>query len=95
VASATLPSAGFLEVRADQGGAPGRLLAVSDLLPAGTASDLALELNEALTGDATLWVRMRIDFDGDGALAEGDPIALTDAGRRAQASLTYTFVEEN
>jgi hypothetical protein len=95
VASATLPSAGFLELRADQGGAPGRLLMVSDLLPAGTATDVGLELADALTGDATLWVRVRIDFDGDGTLAEGDPIALTEEGRRAQASLAYTFVEEN
>jgi hypothetical protein len=90
----TLPSAGFLELRIDRGGAPGRLLVVSDLLPAGTATDVDLELDPALAEDTTLWIRVRIDFDGDGGLAEGDPFALTEAGRRAQASLAYTFVEE-
>ncbi len=95
IASATLPSPGFLEVRADEGGSPGWRLAVSELLPTGTATDVELELREALAADAVLWVRVRIDLDGDGAVGEDDPIALTAAGRRAQASLAFTFVEED
>lgn len=94
VASVTLPSPGFLEVRIDEAGTPGRRLALSTLLPTGTTTAVDLELREALTGDAPLLVRVRIDLDGDGAVGEDDPIALTAAGRRAQASLAYTFVEE-
>jgi hypothetical protein len=95
VASASLPSPGFLEVRADDAGSPGPRLAVSGLLPAGASTRIQIELAQALGGDAVLWVRVRIDFDGDGVLGADDPIALTEEGRRAQASLSYSFVEED
>ena len=93
VASVTLPSAGFLELRLDQGGSPGRVLLVSDLLPAGTATGVDFEFAAALDADTIFWVRVRIDFDGNGALDEADPIALTAEGRRAQASFDFTFVQ--
>lgn len=91
VASAVLPSPGFVEIRLE--GSPGRRLAVSDLLPMGTTGDLSIELSDPLTADAVLLVRVRIDLDGDGALGEDDPVALTEGGSRAQASVEYTFVE--
>jgi hypothetical protein len=93
VASVTLPSGGFLELRVDQDGSPGRVVLVSDLLPAGTATDVDFEFATALDADATFWVRVRIDFDGNGELDDEDPIALTDEGKRAQASFEFTFVE--
>ncbi len=93
VASVTLPSAGFLELRVDLDGSPGRVLLVSDLLPAGTTADVEFELATALDADATFWVRVRIDFDGNGALDDQDPIAMTDDAKRAQASFDFTFVE--
>ena len=93
VASVTLPSAGFLELRVDLGGSPGRVLLVSDLLPAGTTADVEFEFATALDADATFWVRVRIDFDGNGALDDQDPIAMTDDAKRAQASFDFTFVE--
>jgi len=95
VASVTLPSPGFVEVRADSGGSLGRRLAVSELLPAGTSTGLEIELPEALEADAVLWVRVRIDFDGDGALGEEDPHALDAAGQSVRDPLAYTFVEED
>jgi hypothetical protein len=95
VASVSLPSPGFLEVRADSGGSPGRRLAWSELLPSGTASAVAIELRGALAADAVLWVRVRIDLDGDGAIGEGDPNALDEAGRTVEASLAYTVAEED
>ena len=93
VASVTLPSAGFLELRVDLDGSPGRVLLVSDLLPVGTTTDVEFEFATALDADATFWVRVRIDFDGNGELDDPDPIALTDEGKRAQASFEFTFVE--
>ncbi len=95
VALVSLPSPGFLEIRRDDAGSPGRRLATSDLLPAGTSTRVKVELSQALAGDAVLWVRVRIDFDGDEALGSGDPIASTDEERRAQASFSYTFLEED
>jgi hypothetical protein len=94
VASITLPSPGFVELRVDQAGSPGRVLQVSDLLPAGTSTGVDFEFETALEADAVFWVRVRIDFDGDGELDEEDPIALTDDGRRAQESFQFTFVAE-
>jgi hypothetical protein len=73
-----LPSAGFVEILADDGGLPGTRLAVSALLQAGQAADVAVMLDPALTGDATLWARLWIDYDGDGVLSDGDVPALTD-----------------
>ena len=93
VASVTLPAAGFLELRIDQAGSPGRVLLVSDLLPAGTSIDVEFEFETALDADAVFWVRVRIDFDGNGELDEEDPIGLTDEEKRAQDSFAFTFVE--
>ncbi|HUU61970.1 MAG TPA: hypothetical protein VMX37_06255 [Acidimicrobiia bacterium] len=93
VASVTLPSPGFLEVRIDSGGSPGRRLAVSELLPTGTSTDVEIELGRALAADAVLWVRVRIDFDGDGAAGDEDRNALDAAGQTVKVSLAYTLVE--
>lgn len=95
VASVALPSAGFLELRLDQGGAPGRVVLVSDLLPAGSSTGVDFAFDTALAADAVFWVRARIDFDGDGELDADDPIALTEEGQQAQASFQFTFVEED
>ena len=94
VGSVTLPSPGFVEVRADDGGTPGRRLGLSDLLPTGTVTGLEIELDDALAADAVLWVRVRIDLDGDEDLGTEDPVALDDDGRRVLSSLSYTFTEE-
>lgn len=94
VASVSLPAAGFLELRIDQAGSPGRVLMVSDLLPAGTSTGLDFEFETALDADAVFWVRVRIDFDGNGELDEEDPIGLTDDDKRAQDSFQFTFIEE-
>jgi len=94
VASVTLPSPGFLEVRADDAGSPGPRLARSDLLPTGTTTDVEIELTEPLAADALLWVRVRIDVDGDGDIGTDDSVALDTAGRRVLASFDYTFVED-
>jgi hypothetical protein len=95
VASVTLPAPGFLELRFDQAGSPGRVLAVSDLLPAGTSTDVKFTFDPALEADAVFWIRVRIDFDGNQDLGEDDPIGLTENDRRAQASFSFTFVPED
>ena len=94
VATVTLPAAGFLEVRADVDGDPGRLLGISDLLPRGTATDVEITLDAPLEADARLWVRVRIDFDEDRTLSQGDSFGLTESGSRAARSFDYTLPAE-
>ena len=88
----TLPSAGFVEILADAAGTPGARLAVSSLRQAGQLNDLAMTLDTPLTADATLWVRVWIDYDEDGTLSSGDLTALTGlGGDPVQASFAVTF----
>jgi hypothetical protein len=90
VHSATLPAPGFLTVQADEGGIPGGVLGVSALLPAGTTDGVSIDLSPALASDATVWVSVRVDFDGSGTLGDADPVALTGAGAPAQVGVIYT-----
>ena len=77
VASVTLPSAGFIAVHADADGGPGAVIGHSDLLPAGTSTDVVVTLDAAMTASATVWPMVHIDLDGDGVY-DFDPPALID-----------------
>ena len=66
IASVTLPAPGFVAVHADADGAPGPVIGHSELLPAGTSTDVVVTLDEALTSSTTLWPMIHIDLDGDG-----------------------------
>lgn len=86
-----LPSAGFVEVLADDGGRPGATIAVSELRQPGRYPDFAVALDDPLADDATLWVRVWIDYDQDGQLSAGDLVALTEVGGDAvEASFAVT-----
>jgi hypothetical protein len=93
VASATFPRPGFLDVRLDENGVPGRSVARSDLVVAPTVADFEITLDDPLDADATLWAQVRIDFDEDGEIGEGDRIGLTEDGATAETRFSYTFVE--
>lgn len=86
-----LPSAGFVEVLLDADGSPGERIAVSGARVAGTYEDVTLELEDALTEETTLWLRVIIDFDEDGVPSDTDRFGLvTIDGDRARATFTYT-----
>lgn len=76
VASVTLPAGGFVAVRADVDGAPGKILGVSALLAEGTTGDVIVDLDEPLTESGAYWATAYVDRDGDGRLRLGieDPI---------------------
>ena len=93
VAAATFASPGFIEVLADRNGIPGSLLARSDLVTQATVSDVEITLDETLTADTTIWLRLVIDFDQDRALSATDLIGLDEDGRPAQTSFDYTYIE--
>jgi hypothetical protein len=88
--SVTLPAPGFLVLKTNAAGAPGAVVAVSDLLELGT-SDVVFPFDPALTEDATFWVEVRIDFDGNGELDEDDPLGITAADDPAQTSFLVTL----
>ena len=89
--TATVPAPAFVVLRADAGGSPGGVVAVSGLLPLG-ATGVTFDLDPAIESDTTFWVSVHIDFDGDGEFGD-DPVGLDDAGNPAEASLLVTLPE--
>lgn len=78
VASVDLPTEGYIVVHADADGSPGPLLGWSDLLPAGTSTDVTVTLNAPLDGDATVWPMAHVDADGDHVYEFMPPDETTD-----------------
>ena len=90
-----LPSPGFVEILVDAGGAPGVRLGVSELRQPGQLTDVTVTLEEALTEDTTLWVRLWIDYDESGELSAGDLQVLDDrGGDPVETSFEVTIAEE-
>jgi hypothetical protein len=97
VDSVTLPAAGFVAIRADADGAPGEIIGLSELLEAGTTTDLEIAFDETAVFTNVYWVSVYVDRDGDGILAvEGpnavDRAALTAGGLEAAAGVEITIV---
>ena len=91
----SLPAGGFIEILADADGEPGEVLGTSGLLQAGAQTVLEIELDEPLTEDTTLWIRIRIDFEEDGDIDPDDPIGKDEDGDEVEVEIVYTVVEEN
>ena len=66
IASVTLPSPGFIAVHSNADGAPGPVIGHSELLPAGTSTDVVITLDQSLTETGLLFPMAHIDVDGDG-----------------------------
>lgn len=66
VASVTLPSPGFVAIHGNDDGGPGAVVGHSELLPAGTSTDVVVTLDEPLTATDLLFPMVHIDFDQDG-----------------------------
>lgn len=66
VASVTLPAQGFIAVHGNADGGPGPVVGHSDLLPAGTSTDVMVTLDEPLTSTDLLFPMAHIDMDEDG-----------------------------
>ena len=95
VASVTLPAPGFIAVHSDADG-PGAVIGHSDLLPAGTSTDVVVILDVALTGSATVWPMVHIDSDGDGVYDFAPPDVVDDLpGLTAGGDVAVIPVEIN
>ena len=66
VASVTLPSPGFIAVHSNADGGPGPVIGHSELLPAGTSTDVAVTLDEPLAATDLLFPMAHIDVDRNG-----------------------------
>ncbi|MDX1468693.1 MAG: hypothetical protein R3258_05080 [Acidimicrobiia bacterium] len=66
VASVTLPAPGFIAVHGNAGGSPGPIIGNSNLLPAGTSTDVVVQLDPPLTATDLLFPMAHIDMDEDG-----------------------------
>ncbi|MFV1999274.1 MAG: hypothetical protein ACC654_02815 [Acidimicrobiia bacterium] len=66
VQSVNLPSPGFIAIHADNGGSPGPVIGNSDLLPAGSSSDVSVTLDTPLDGTSIVWPMVHVDSDSDG-----------------------------
>jgi hypothetical protein len=89
----TLPAPGFVVLRADDGGEPGEIIAVSDLLPDGTTSEVVFTFEEPLEDGTVLWARIQIDLDGSGEFDRTEPNGQTEGGGRAETSFVVTLAE--
>lgn len=61
-----LPADGFIAVHGDGGGSPGPVVGVSELLPAGSLSDVVVSLDDPLTETGTVFPMVHIDTNGNG-----------------------------
>lgn len=78
VSSVTLPTDGYVVVHADADGAPGAVIGYSDLLAAGTSTDVTVTFDEQLTESQTVFPMAHIDANGNGEYEFFPPDDTTD-----------------
>lgn len=78
VASVTLPSPGFIGVHGNDGGAPGPVVGHSDLLPAGTSTDVTVTLDTPLESTDLIFPMAHIDVNENGEYEFMPPDEVTD-----------------
>jgi len=92
IPSATLAVDGFVAIHADDNGAPGLVIGVSDLLAAGTATDIEITLDQPLAESGTVFPMVHVDGDANGVYEFPGPDgpATTADGEVAVAALAVT-----
>jgi hypothetical protein len=94
VQSVTLPAPGFVAVQANEGGAPGRVIGATALLPAGTTEgeQLIVELEPPLRVTGRVFVVAYVDRDENGVLGPQDDPAQTEDGEPVVSDPVITVV---
>ena len=90
VARVDLPSAGFVAVHADEGGSPGPVIGVSDLLPPGTTNEVTVQLDEPLASDAVVHPMVHIDTNDNGVYEFGTVSGVDGPGLTADGDVAVT-----
>lgn len=92
-AAAVLPAPGFVAIMSNVQGAPGQVLAITDLLPAGTVADIAFMLDDPIRVSGLVFLVAWVDRDEDGLFDEvSDDIAVRVDGTLAAASAIISVV---
>ncbi len=78
IASVTLPAPGFVAVHAAGDEGPGPVIGVSDLLPAGTSTDVVVTLDTPLEASGAVFPMVHIDMNENGAYDFAPPDVTTD-----------------
>jgi len=73
VESVTLPDAGWVVLQADEGGAPGEVIGVSDLLTGGTTLAVPVAFFLPLEDDSVVHATLHVDMDRDGRFTYEPP----------------------
>ena len=79
VASVTMPDSGWVVVRVDQGGGPGELIGISEVLRKGVIARVRIPFTLPLTEDTTVHATIHVDIDRDGTFTYEPPDSLIDA----------------
>lgn len=78
VDSVTLPSDGWVVARVDDGGAPGRIIGISELLRPGVVARVPIPFFVPITEDTTVHASIHVDLDRDGTFTYEAPDSLID-----------------
>jgi hypothetical protein len=76
--SVTMPDAGWVVVRVDQGGGPGEIIGISEILRKGVIARVPIPFTIPLTADTTVHATVHVDIDRDGEFTYSAPDALVD-----------------
>lgn len=94
VASVTLPSPGFIAVHGNSDGAPGPVIGNSELLPAGTSTDVVVTLDQPLTATDMVFPMVHIDMNSNGVYEFFPPDETIDsAGTFADGAVAVVGLE--
>ena len=78
VDSATLPAPGFVIAREDDGGSPGAVIGVSELLPVGVVQDVPVPFFVPISEPLVVHVTVQIDMDQNGMFTYDPPEFVDD-----------------
>lgn len=65
VPDAYLKDRGYIAIHSDAGGAPGPVIGVSDMLPAGEAKNVRIKLTKPLAATAAVWPMVHLEDNGN------------------------------
>lgn len=94
VASVTLPAPGFIAVHGNADGSPGQVIGHSELLAAGTSTDVTVTLDQPLIATDLVFPMVHIDMDSDGAYTFEPPDNIVDIpGQTAEGQVAVVGAE--
>lgn len=89
----TLVRAGYITVHESIGGAPGPIVGTSQLLSAGSAASVTVDLIKPLTPSMPYVALMHVD-NGDGTFVVKDDMPVTNGGASVRADFTSPAIKK-